>query len=57
MGRGGLGAKTIMFCMIERNNILKNYKKVVAEKDLKSKKLKKYAKNGRFYTQEGRFLR
>ena len=57
MGRGGLGVKAKKFCIIERNNILKNQKKVVTEKVVKSKKPQNYAKNGRFLTPEGRFLR
>ena len=36
--------------------MLKNKKKVVNEKVFKSKKPKKYAKNGRFFAPEGRFL-
>jgi hypothetical protein len=32
MGRGSLALKTKKFCIIERKNILKIYKKVVAEK-------------------------
>ena len=57
MGRGGLGVKAKKFLIIESNNILKNKKKVVTEKVVKSKKPQKYAKNGRFLTPEGRFLR
>ena len=44
-GRGGLGVKTNKYCIIERNNILKNLRKVVTEKVVKSKKPQKYAKN------------
>ena len=55
MGRGGLGVKAKKFCIIERNNILKNKKKVVTEKVVKSKKPQKYAKNGRFLPQKADF--
>ena len=54
--RGGLG-KNQKNCIIEINNMLKSKKKVVNEKVFKSKKPKKYAKNCRFNTPEGRFLR
>ena len=37
--------------------MLKNLKKVVNKGKIKSKEPKKYAKNGRFFTPEGRFLR
>ena len=55
MGRGDLGSKNKKFCIIELTNILKKFKKVVTEKNLKSKKPKKYAQNGRFFTPEGQF--
>ena len=32
VGRGGLGVKTKKFCIIERNNISKNKKKLSLEK-------------------------
>ena len=49
MGRGGLGVKAKKFCIIERNNILNNKKKVVTEKVVKSKKPQKYAKKRPFF--------
>ena len=41
MEGGGLAVKTKKFCIIERNNILKIYKKVVTEKVVNIKKPKK----------------
>ena len=49
--RGCLGVKTKQNCIIERNNILNNLKKVVTEKVVKSRKPQKYTKSGFFLPQ------
>ena len=49
MGRGGLGVKTKSFVSLREPTCQKIKKKRVIEKVVKSKKTKKYAKNGRFF--------
>ena len=49
MGRGGLKVRIKKFCIIVENNILKNLKKVVTEKVVKSKKPQNYAKTDVLY--------